>query len=373
MKIHVVFGTRPEAIKMAPIIQELRRQGISEVKICVTSQHRSMLEQALALFNLVPDIDLNIMKPNQNLSELTQNALSGLYDFFQEERPNLVLVQGDTTTTFVASLAAFYHKIAVGHVEAGIRSHHKYSPWPEETNRKLTSCVADLHFAPTPLAAQNLLNEGIDKNSIHITGNTIIDVLLEVKETIKKNPLSVQLKHKFSYLDPSKKLLLVTAHRRESFGTAFAEICKALATIAKSKDVQLIFPVHLNPNVQAPVHHYLKDFKNVFLIEPQDYFSLVYLLERCYLVLTDSGGIQEEAPSFNKPLLVMRNVTERVEGLDVGVAKLVGTEMKSIVEATRLLLENEAEYNKMTGIPNPYGDGKAAQRICEIIAKTDFS
>ena len=369
MKIHTIFGTRPEAIKMAPFIRELRKQKALEVKICVTSQHSTMLEQALALFNLVPDVDLKIMKPDQNLAQLTESALHGLYHFYQQERPDLVLVQGDTTTTFVAALAAFYHKIPVGHVEAGIRSYNKYFPWPEEVNRKLTTAIADLFFAPTALTAQNLLNEGIDQKAVHITGNTIIDVLLDTKERIKERPLAEELNNRFSYLDPGKKLLLVTAHRRESFGKDFEDMCRALAEIAKAQDLQLIFPVHLNPNVQGPVYDYLKGIKNVFLIAPQDYFSLVYLLERCYLVLTDSGGIQEEAPAFHKPLLVMRKITDRLEGLSAGVAKLVGTETKGIVDATRLMLESEDAYNQMTGIANPYGDGKAAQRITEIIVK----
>lgn len=373
MKIFTIFGTRPEAIKMAPVIKELIKREIAEVKICVTSQHKFMLEQVLTLFNLVPDYDLKIMKPNQDLADLTQSALGGLYEIFQKERPDSVLIQGDTTTTFAASLAAFYHKIPVGHIEGGIRSFDKYAPWPEEINRKLTSCIADLHFTPTSFTAKNLLNEGIEDKKIYITGNTIIDVLLEAKIQITNSIISQQLNDKFSYLDPNKKLILVTAHRRESFGKSFAEICKALVVIAKNKNIQLIFPVHLNPNVQMQVKKYLENISNVFLIEPQDYFSLVYLFERCYLVLTDSGGIQEEAPTFGKPLLVMRKVTDRLEGITAGVAKLVGTESKQIINAATQMLEDETAYKKMTGISNPYGDGKAAERIVDIIAKYGLS
>lgn len=367
MKIFIVFGTRPEAIKLISLINELKKRQFAEIKVCVTSQHDTMLAQVLELFNIVPDYDLKLMKPNQNLAELTQAAMGSLYDLFAREKPDRVLVHGDTTTTFVASLAAFYHKIPVGHIEAGLRSYNRYSPWPEEIYRQLTSCIADMHFAPTTYTAENLVREGISANEVFVTGNTVVDLLLQVKQLIMDKALQTELKDKFSFLDSSKKLILVTAHRRESFGKSFEHMCKALARIAEEKNVEIIFPVHLNPNVREPVHQYLKNLKNVFLIDPVDYFSMVYLQERCYMILTDSGGIQEEAPTFGKPLLVMRNLTERTEGIAAGVSKLVGTDMQAIIDETLNVLHYDSAYNQMTCIVNPYGDGKAAQRIADLI------
>lgn len=373
MKIFTIFGTRPEALKMIPVIHALKKQEQVEVKTGVTSQHTAMLEQALASFNLSPSWDLQIMKPDQNLAELTQAAVGGLYELFQREKPDKILVQGDTTTAFSAALAAFYHKIPVGHIEAGLRSHNPASPWPEEINRRLTTVIADWHFAPTGLAAKNLLKEGIEEQKIFITGNTIIDLLLETKRLITAPEKARQLQQQFPWLDPAKKLLLVTAHRRESFGQSLEAICKALASLSRMNNVQLVFPVHLNPNVQKPVNQYLKNIKNIFLMPPLDYFSLVYLLEKSYLVLTDSGGIQEEAPTFGKPVLVMRQVTERMEGIHAGLARLVGTQTQEIVENTTRLIEDETAYAAMTGIPNPYGDGRAAERIAEILLKDGFA
>ncbi|STX28205.1 UDP-N-acetylglucosamine 2-epimerase [Legionella beliardensis] len=370
MKIFIVFGTRPEAIKMIPVIKELKKRNFAQIEICITSQHTFMLQQVLSLFDIQCDYDLNIMKYDQTITETLTSALSGLNELFQKHKPNRVLVHGDTTTTFAGALAAFYNHIPVGHVEAGIRSHNIYSPWPEEINRKLAGTIADLHFAPTFHTAKNLLLEGVKESHIYITGNTVVDILLETKKIIAKRRMKKQLDEKFSYLDPRKKLLLITVHRREIFGKSFAAICKALAAIAKFNDVQLIFPVHLNPHVQAPVKKYLSNIKNIFLIEPQDYFSMLYLMQRCYVVLTDSGGIQEEAPAFNKPLIVMREITERVEGLSAGVAKLVGVRKEGIVKATQEILEDRKIYEAMARVSNPYGDGKAAQRIADVIVNS---
>ncbi len=372
MKILVVFGTRPEAIKMAPVIQKLKDVFGDEVRVCVTAQHRHMLDQVLSLFKIVPDYDLDIMKSNQSLSDITSYALIGVEKVLKEFQPDLVLVHGDTTTTFAASLAAFYEKIPVGHVEAGLRSHDIYSPWPEEMNRKLTGSVAQLHFAPTELAANNLLSEGVPKEKIFITGNTVVDAVLEVRKLLETNfDMRSKLEAQFSYLDPDLKLILVTGHRRENFGEGFEQICQALAELSKRKDIQIIYPVHLNPNVQAPVKRYLSSCKNVFLIHPQDYLSFSFLMERSYLILTDSGGIQEEAPTFGKPVLIMRNITERQEAIEAGMAKLVGPLAPAIVHETVRLLDYKNEYKKMCLGRNPFGDGSAALKIANIILKSE--
>ena len=371
LKILSVFGTRPEAIKMAPIIKELENYPkFFESLVCVTAQHRQMLDQVLNLFDIKPDYDLDIMKPGQNLFDITSNILFGLKPILEKEMPDIVLVHGDTTTTLAASLAAYYCRIKVGHVEAGLRTHDKYAPYPEEINRTITSVIADVHFAPTITAKQNLLREGVPEKSIHVTGNTVVDALLSVVEKLKKDPIiRRQMDQQFDYLDSTKRLILVTGHRRENFGDGFESICRALACIAeKHDDVEILYPVHLNPNVQEPVKRILgKDkHKNIHLIEPIDYLPFVYLMDRSYLIITDSGGIQEEAPSLGKPVLVMRDVTERPEAVKIGVVKLVGTDKDSIVNNATVLLTNQAAYDAMADAINPYGDGKTSKKIVAI-------
>jgi len=376
-KILLIFGTRPEAIKMAPVFKALKENLCGfEVKLCVTAQHRHMLDQVLNLFRISPDYDLNLMKPAQNLTEITTNVLAGLREILLKERPDRVLVHGDTTTTFAGSLAAFYEKIPVGHVEAGLRTGNKHSPWPEEMNRQLTGALADLHFAPTELARKNLISENVDSNKIHVTGNTVIDALLEVVGIIRSDSAAEKKLHnKFSYLDDSKKLILVTGHRRENFGQGFENICRSLhQIIVQNTDVEILYPVHLNPNVQEPVYRILgvnssETGGRIHLIEPIDYLPFVYLMNRSYLILTDSGGIQEEAPTLGKPVLVMRDTTERPEALDAGTVMLVGTNKTKITDSVELLLKNETIYQKMSRAINPYGDGLASQRIAEILEK----
>lgn len=365
MKVLSVFGTRPEAIKMAPIIKALKNHfGGNNTKVCVTGQHRTMLDPILQLFSIVPDYDLNIMRPNQTLNEITASILKKLRAVLHEFVPDMILVHGDTTTTLAASLAAFYEKISVGHIEAGLRSDNIHSPWPEELNRRVTSLIAEHHFAPTIIAGENLQRAGVSAAKITVTGNTVVDALQEIINHLATNPhLQSHLEEKFRFLNPNKKIILVTGHRRESFGTGFQNICEALATIAEGEDVQIIYPVHLNPNVQKPVYHLLGKIKNIFLIDPLDYLSFVFLMEKSYLILTDSGGIQEEAPSLKKPVLIMRNITERPEGIHAGVAKLVGADKNTIVKETLQILEDPLRYQQMTSAKNPYGDGKAAQRI----------
>jgi UDP-N-acetylglucosamine 2-epimerase (non-hydrolysing) len=371
-KILLIFGTRPEAIKMAPVAHELKKDNFFDTKICVTAQHREMLDQVLNLFNIQPDFDLDIMKPGQSLYEVTSSILSGLKNVLEEFKPDIVLVHGDTATTFAASLAAYYQHISVGHVEAGLRTGNIYSPWPEEVNRKLTGVISQYHFAPTLSASKNLSNEGIDKESIYITGNTVIDALLSVTKKLKKNQLLLKkLDKKFSYLSFSKKLILVTGHRRESFGDGFKNICKALTEIAKNnKNIQILYPVHLNPNVQKPVNQYLSSYENIFLIEPQEYLPFCYLMNRSDFILTDSGGIQEEAPSLGKPVLVLRNTTERPEAVEAGTVKLVGTSASSIINNVNMLIENSSIYEKMSTSINPYGDGNAAKKIVKFLKNT---
>ena len=369
-KVLLVFGTRPEAIKMAPLALKLKEQvGDFETKVCVTGQHRQMLDQVLELFNLTPDFDLNLMKPGQTLSDITSGVLKGLEQVFTEWTPDVVLVHGDTATTFAASLAAYYHKIAVGHVEAGLRTGDIYSPWPEEANRKLTGSLASYHFAPTQSSYNNLIKENIDPANIRITGNTVIDALLQVKAKVETDQKIIeQFEQQFSFLDKSKRLILVTGHRRENFGQGFLNICTALAHIAKRySDVQIVYPVHLNPNVQKPVNELLSGINNIFLIAPQDYLPFVYLMNRSYLILTDSGGIQEEAPSLGKPVLVMRDTTERPEAVDAGTVKLVGTDAALIEQSVLELLENSDLYHAMAESHNPYGDGTSCQKIIDFL------
>ncbi|WHR59294.1 non-hydrolyzing UDP-N-acetylglucosamine 2-epimerase [Acinetobacter haemolyticus] len=365
-RILLIFGTRPEAIKMAPLALKLQAYDQDfETKVCVTGQHRQMLDQVLELFSLKPDFDLNLMKPGQTLSDVTSGVLKGLERVFAEWMPDLILVHGDTATTFAASLAGYYHKIKIGHVEAGLRTGDLYSPWPEEANRQLTGVLANYHFAPTQSSYQNLMNENVDPATVVITGNTVIDALLQVKTKVEQEQQLIQtLEQEFSFLDKSKKLILVTGHRRENFGQGFLNICTALANLAKKyPDIQIVYPVHLNPNVQQPVNELLANIDNVFLIAPQDYLPFVYLMNRSYLILTDSGGIQEEAPSLGKPVLVMRDTTERPEAVEAGTVRLVGTDVNTIENAVIDLLENLTTYKTMSEAHNPYGDGTACQKI----------
>ena len=367
-RILMAFGTRPEAIKMVPVVKSLRSVEDFEVKVCVTAQHRSMLDQVLDLFSVVPDFDLDLMKSNQGLTDITVNVISSLEKILSDYKPDMVLVHGDTTTTFAASLAAFYQKIHVGHVEAGLRTGDIYSPWPEELNRRLTSSIAKIHFAPTESAATNLLAESVDKNSICITGNTVIDALLDVVDKIDNDEvLRSNLQEQFEFLDPEKKLIVVTGHRRESFGEGFNRICMALRELGERDDVEILYPVHLNPNVQKPVFDILGARPNVHLLEPLGYLPFVYLMYRSYLIITDSGGIQEEAPSLGKPVLVMRDTTERPEAVGAGTVKLVGTNTENIVHEANLLLDSLEYYNTMSSAHNPYGDGMASKRIRERI------
>lgn len=370
-KVLTVFGTRPEAIKMAPLVHALLTDERFESRVCVTAQHREMLDQVLELFEITPDYDLNIMKAGQTLNDVTAKILLELKPVLQEFKPDVVLVHGDTATTFAASLAAYYEQIAVGHVEAGLRTGNIYSPWPEEANRKLTGALASYHFAPTLTSKENLLRENIDESKVYVTGNTVIDALLMIKDKIvTDNDLNSTLAAQFPFLDENKKLILVTGHRRESFGGGFERICESLAIIAKRHpDVQIVYPMHLNPNVREPVNRILSGIENVVLIEPQQYLPFIYLMDRSNIILTDSGGIQEEAPSLGKPVLVMRDTTERPEAVEAGTVKLVGTNVQRIIRELDILLTDEAEYKAMSVAHNPYGDGQACQRILEELAK----
>lgn len=372
IKTLCVFGTRPEAIKMAPLALKLNADSRFDAQVCVTGQHREMLDQVLDLFDLKPDYDLNIMKPGQDLTDVTSAILKGIRDVLTERKPDVVLVHGDTATTFATSLAAYYQQIPVAHVEAGLRTGNLYSPWPEEANRKLTGALAAYHFAPTRTAADNLMREGVEEASIHITGNTVIDALFEVVHKLEiDRKLCDGLANKFPFLEENKKLILVTGHRRESFGGGFERICEALAQIARQHpDVQIVYPVHLNPSVQLPVNRLLKGFDNIYLIEPLDYLPFVHLMNRSTIILTDSGGIQEEAPSLGKPVLVMRDTTERPEAIEAGTVKLVGTNVKTIVEEISKLISDFHVYETMSRSHNPYGDGKACSRIVDFLIKT---
>lgn len=374
MKVLVVFGTRPEAIKMAPLVKALQTDRYFDAKVAVTAQHREMLDQVLDLFALIPDYDLNVMQPGQDLYEVTSKVLLGLRDVLSEFKPDLVLVHGDTATTFAGTLAAFYQQVPVGHVEAGLRTGDLYSPWPEEGNRQLTGVLARWHFAPTERNRKALLAEGVPDSQILVTGNTVIDALQWVVEKVAATPA---LKRKIQNalveggLDPaitSCRYVLVTGHRRENFGSGFESICMALRELAKTNsETHFIYPVHLNPNVQGPVKNFLGDLNNVHLIEPLGYEPFVYLMQNSYLVLTDSGGVQEEAPGLGKPVLVMRETTERPEAVDAGTVRLVGTASGVIRDAVQELLDNKAHYKRMSHAHNPYGDGKACGRIVEFL------
>ncbi|MBC7201553.1 MAG: UDP-N-acetylglucosamine 2-epimerase (non-hydrolyzing) [Pseudomonas balearica] len=370
IKTLCVFGTRPEAIKMAPLALSLAADQRFDSKVCVTGQHRQMLDQVLDLFELKPDFDLSVMKPGQDLTDVTTAILAGMKDVLATCKPDVVLVHGDTATTFAASLAAYYQQIPVAHVEAGLRTGNLYSPWPEEANRKLTGALATLHFAPTENSKANLLREGVDPASIHVTGNTVIDALLEVVERLDKDEeLGKQAAAPTAFLNRARKLILVTGHRRESFGRGFERICQALLETAKQHpDVDFVYPVHLNPQVQEPVNRLLAGVDNIYLIEPLDYLPFVYLMSQAHIILTDSGGIQEEAPSLGKPVLVMRDTTERPEAVSAGTVKLVGTDVTKIVGELHSLLIDKNAYQSMSFAHNPYGDGKACQRICSTLA-----
>lgn len=364
-KILTVFGTRPEAIKMAPLVHALATDERFESKCCVTAQHREMLDQVLELFEITPDYDLDLMKAGQTLNDVTARIIQDLKPVLQEFKPDVVLVHGDTATTFAASLAAYYEQIEVGHVEAGLRTGNIYSPWPEEANRRLTGVLSKYHFAPTETSKENLLRENFNAEHITVTGNTVIDALLMVKDKVESDSdLNATLVSQFPFLDNSKKLILVTGHRRESFGGGFERICEALSIIAKAHpDTQILYPMHLNPNVRGPVNRLLAGIENIHLIEPQQYLPFVYLMSRAHIILTDSGGIQEEAPSLGKPVLVMRDTTERPEAVEAGTVKLVGTDVNAIVSNLDELLTSEAAYQTMSFAHNPYGDGKACERI----------
>ncbi len=373
-KVLLVFGTRPEAIKMAPLVLAFKEHTQEiKVKVCVTAQHREMLDQVLDIFDITPDFDLNIMKAGQDLYDLTSNILLGMKEVLREYEPDVLFVHGDTTTTLAAALSAFYQKIPVAHVEAGLRTGDIYSPWPEEANRKLTSQITKYHFSPTETSKDNLLKENVAKDNIYVTGNTVIDTLFWVLEKIEKNEslkstLSDVIKSDFTAFESEERFVLITGHRRENFGQGFLDICSAIKMLAKEHpDVNFVYPVHLNPNVQKPVLEQLSSINNIYLISPLDYEPFVYLMSKSYLILTDSGGIQEEAPSLGKPVLVMRNTTERPEAVDAGTVKLVGTDPVIIVDEVNQLLNDRALYEKMSLAHNPYGDGKACQKIVNLI------
>jgi UDP-N-acetylglucosamine 2-epimerase (non-hydrolysing) len=355
---------------MAPVVKELIRNPCVEAKVCVTAQHRQMLDQVLTLFNIVPDFDLDLMKPGQDLTDITSNVLLGMRKVLNEWRPDYVLVHGDTTTTLATSLAAYYEKIPVGHVEAGLRTGDIYSPWPEEMNRRIAGAIACIHFAPTETAKSNLLREGVPNEAVYVTGNTVIDALLNVVQRLRSDvELKTSMEQKFQFLDSDKRLILVTGHRRENFGSGFENICAAIQAISERSDLEVVYPVHLNPNVQEPVKRMLGNRNNIHLIEPLDYLPFVYLMDRSHILLTDSGGIQEEAPSLGKPVLVMRNTTERPEAVTAGTVRLVGTDQETIVTETHRLLDDPAEYKRMSHAHNPYGDGQAANRIVNFLSE----
>ncbi|EKF41295.1 UDP-N-acetylglucosamine 2-epimerase [Nitratireductor indicus C115] len=370
MRVLSVVGTRPEAIKMAPLILALDQDERFEARLCITAQHRQMLDQALELFGLSPAFDLDVMQPGQDLTDVTAKIVVGMREILKEFQPDIVLVHGDTATTFAATLAAYYQRIPVGHVEAGLRTGNLYSPWPEEANRKLTGALAELHFAPTETAKANLLREGIDPAGIHVTGNTVVDALFHVVGTLKDDaPAQERFCDQFAFLDESKRLILVTGHRRESFGGGFERICTALAeTVSRFPDVEIVYPVHLNPNVQEPVRRLLSTNDRIHLIEPLDYLPFVHLMNRSHIVVTDSGGVQEEAPSLGKPVLVMRDTTERPEAVAAGTVKLVGTDAGKIAGEIATLLSDKDAYERMSFAHNPYGDGKACERILSALA-----
>jgi UDP-N-acetylglucosamine 2-epimerase (non-hydrolysing) len=372
-KVLLVFGTRPEAIKMAPLALKLKKSDYLQVKICITAQHREMLDQVMTSFDLKADYDLDLMRTGQNLNSITADVVVELKPILHDFKPDLVLVHGDTTTTMVSSLAAYYEQIPVAHVEAGLRTNNIYSPWPEEINRQLTGRIASYHFAPTEEAAMNLMKEGVDRNKIYVTGNTVIDALLLKVEKIRNNLVLKNGCHQAVFksgydLNVDKKFILITGHRRENFGKGFENICMALKELAKrNPNIDFVYPVHLNPNVKKPVEQLLTGVSNIHLIAPQDYEPFIYLMDNCLLIMSDSGGIQEEAPSLGKPVLVMRDTTERPEAVRAGTVKLVGTELKALVKETQQLIDDSKLYEKMSRAHNPYGDGTASKRILDII------
>ncbi len=371
-KILSIFGTRPETIKMAPVIQQLNSSPDFDSRVCVTGQHREMLDQMLQLFEIDPDHDLAVMSENQTLYDLTSHVLTKLQPILSEEKPDLVLVQGDTTTTLAASLAAYYQNIPVAHIEAGLRTHNMRAPFPEEGNRSLVSRLAQHHFAPTEQARNNLLLENIEKDRIHVTGNTVIDALLWVKNSVLSQDYSYVYGPAQMALHSGLPLILITGHRRENFGTGFESLCEAVLRMArKHSDWQFVYPVHLNPNVQSPVQKHLSNIENIYLIPPLEYAPFVKLMNHAKLIITDSGGIQEEAPSLGKPVLVTRDVTERPEAVEAGTAIIVGTDIEKIITETESLMSDQTRYSSMVGVKNPYGDGKSAQKIIEIL-KTHF-
>lgn len=372
-KILIIIGTRPEAIKMAPLILLMLGHTKFNLKVCITAQHRAILDQVLDLFNITPDFDLDIMTPNQSLNDITIAALDGLKSVLNKFNPEIVLVHGDTATTFAGALAAFYKKIKIGHVEAGLRTGDIYSPWPEEANRKLTTAIANYHFAPTDDARNNLLNENVHKNKILVTGNTVIDALFYVTKKLKNDlDLSNKVTNQLHFLDPGKKLILVTCHRRESLDSGLDGICDAINQIAsKYPDIQIVYPMHPNPNVKKHVKKLLLSLSNVFLTEPMEYLSFCYLMDSAYMILTDSGGIQEEAPSLGTPVLVMRNISERPEAISSGAIKLVGTDASIIIKNVEDLLSNEDLYAKMSASMNPYGDGTASHKIINFLSELE--
>jgi UDP-N-acetylglucosamine 2-epimerase (non-hydrolysing) len=370
MKCMCIIGTRPEAIKMAPLALALQADPRFDFRLCLTGQHRQMLDQVMSLFGLKSDFDLNIMKPGQDLTDVTARILTGMREVYREFKPEIALVHGDTSTTLAASLASFYHDVAVGHVEAGLRTGNMRAPFPEEANRKLTGALASLHFAPTERSRQNLLAEGVATEAIHVTGNTVIDALLDVSARIKNDQtLQRQFGAQFAFLKDGERVVLVTGHRRENFGDGFQRICRAIAEVARAfPDTAIVYPVHMNPNVMQPVKQILSGISNVHLIEPLEYLPFIYLMQRSHLILTDSGGVQEEAPSLGKPVLVMRDTTERPEAVDAGTVKLVGTDESAIVAGVSTLLTDDAAYRAMSMAHNPYGDGQAVRRIVSILA-----
>ena len=373
-KVLLVFGTRPEAIKMAPLVKQFQKDTINfDTKVCVTAQHREMLDQVLDLFDITPDYDLNLMKPGQDLYDITANVLLGMKDVLSDFKPDIVLVHGDTTTTSATSLSAFYQQIQIGHIEAGLRTGDLLSPWPEEANRQITGVLANYHFAPTVTSEQNLLKESKDSKNIIVTGNTVIDALFLALDKIKS---SQELQAKIHYqlstnnytLQDNRKIILVTGHRRENHGQGFINICTALKEIAiKNPTIDIVYPVHLNPNVQKPVHEILSDIENIYLIEPLQYEQFIYLMDKSYFIITDSGGVQEEAQSLGKPVLVMRDTTERPEALEAGTVKLIGTNTQKIIDEAMDLINNQESYNKMSKAHNPYGDGHACEKIVEFL------
>jgi UDP-N-acetylglucosamine 2-epimerase (non-hydrolysing) len=379
-KIMLVFGTRPEAIKMAPLVKKFKEDVAFETIVCVTGQHREMLDQVLTLFHITPDYDLNIMKQGQDLFDVTSNVLLGMREVLDQVQPDIVFVHGDTTTSVAAALSAFYRQIPVAHVEAGLRTYNKYSPWPEEINRQITSRIATYNFCPTELSKKNLVKENIDNQGIFVTGNTVIDalhwVVQEIKNDIRLNTSLYEGLKKSGYdtkrVDSGRKLILITGHRRENFGDKFHDMCLAIKSIAiKYKDADIVYPMHLNPCVRKPIHDVFDglDIPNLFFIEPLEYVYFIYLMEKCHIVLTDSGGIQEEAPGLRKPVLVMRDTTERPEAVDAGTVKLVGTDYDTIVSEVSLLMNDEGHYLEMSNATNPYGDGHASERIVDFFNK----